>query len=117
MAKGGFRGMGNMGGMGNINQIMAQAQKMQKQLEDAQVEIKDMRIDTTAGGGMIKLTIGGDHKIYALDIDKAAIDPEDKEGLEDLIMAAVNQAVEELDATSSAKISSITGNSGLNLPF
>ena len=89
MAKGGFRGMGNMGGMGNINQLMAQAQKMQKQLEDAQVEIKDMRIDTTAGGGMIKLTLGGDHKLYALDIDKAAIDPEDKEGLEDLIMAAV----------------------------
>ena len=59
----GFKGMGNMGNMGNI---MAQAQRMQKDMEAAQHEIQMMRIDGTAGGELVKITIGGDHRIYGL---------------------------------------------------
>lgn len=115
MAKGGFRGMGNMGGMGNINQLMAQAQKMQKQLEVTQQEIKELRIEGTSGGGQVKLILGGDHKIYNLEIGKEVIDPEDPEMLSDLIVAAFNQASEELEAKSSEMMNRVTG--GVKMPF
>ncbi len=111
MAKG-FKGFGGMGNMGNI---MAQAQKMQKDLENAQQEIKLLRLEGTAGGGLVKLTLGGDHRIYDLQIAKEVIDPEDSEGLADLIIAAFNQANEQLDAISAEKVNSATG--GMKLPF
>lgn len=116
MAKGGFRGgMGNLGGMGNMGNLMAQAQKMQKQIEVAQNEIKEMRIEGTAGGGMVKVILGGDHKVYNLEIAKDVIDPEDSEGLADLITAALNQAAEQLEKESSDKMNAITG--GVRMPF
>lgn len=115
MAKG-FKGMpGGMGGMGNMGNIMAQAQKMQKDMEATQQQVALLRIDGTSGGGKVKLTLGGDKKLYALDIDKDVIDPEDPEMLSDLIIAAYNSASEELEATSAEMMSKVTG--GMKLPF
>ena len=113
MAKG-FRGMpGGMGG--NMGNLMAQAQKMQRDIEAAQAELKLVRIDGTAGGGQVKLTLGGDHLIYGLEIAKEVIDPEDPEMLSDLIIAAYNSASEELEKVSAEKLDKITG--GVKLPF
>ena len=116
MAKGNFRGgMGNFGGMGNMSGLMAQAQKMQKQLEVTQQEIKKLRIEGSAGGGQVRLILGGDHKIYNLEIAKDVIDPEDPEMLTDLITAAFNQASEELETKSSEMMNKVTG--GVKMPF
>ena len=112
MAKG-FRGM--PGGMGNMGNIMAQAQKMQKDMEAAQQEIQMMRIEGSAGGELVKITLGGDHRIYDLQIAKDVIDPDDAEGLADLITAAYNQANEKLEEASAARMSQATG--GMKLPF
>ena len=114
MAKGFGKGFGGMN-MGNMGSIMAQAQKMQKDLENAQQEIKMMRIEGSAGGGLVKVTLGGDHRLYDLQIAKEVIDPDDAEGLAELIMAACNQATEQLDAVSAEKVNSATG--GMKLPF
>ena len=113
MAKGGFRGMPGMGG--NMGNLMAQAQKMQRELEAAQNEIKLLRIPGTAGGEQVKLVLGGDHKIYSVEISKDVIDPEDPEMLADLIMAAYNQANEELENQSAEKLNKVTG--GVKMPF
>ena len=112
MAKGGFRGMPGGMRMGNL---MAQAQKMQRDLEAAQAEVKEYRITGTAGGEQVKLVLGGDHKIYNLEIGKEVIDPEDPEMLADLIIAAYNSASEELEAKSSARLNQVTG--GVKMPF
>lgn len=112
MAKGFRGGMGNMGGMGNL---MAQAQRMQKQLEITQQEIKELRLEGSAGGGQVKLILGGDHKIYSLEIAKDVIDPEDPEMLSDLIMAAYNQASETLENESTERMNKVTG--GVKMPF
>ncbi|MBR6879886.1 MAG: YbaB/EbfC family nucleoid-associated protein [Clostridiales bacterium] len=115
MAKGGFRGFPGMGGMGNMGNIMAQAQKMQRDLEIAQNEVNLLRIDGTAGGDMVKITLGGDHKIYGLEIKKDVIDPEDPEMLTDLITAAYNAALEELEKQKAEKMDKVTG--GVKMPF
>ena len=112
MAKG-FKGMpGGMGGMGNL---MAQAQKMQKELERVQIEVKELRIPGTSGGDKVKLVLGGDHKIYNLEIAPEVIDPEDSEMLADLITAAYNQANDELEAKSTEMMNKVTG--GVKMPF
>lgn len=115
MAKG-FRGMpGGFGGMGNMGNLMAQAQKMQRDMEQAQAEIALLRVEGTAGGGLVKLTLGGDHKIYGLEIAKDVIDPDDAEGLSDLITAAYNQANESIEEQAAALMNKATG--GMKLPF
>ena len=113
MAKG-YRGMGGFGG-GNMNSLMAQAQKMQRQLEVAKEEINELRVTGTSGGDKVKVVVGGDHRIYDLVIDKEVIDPEDPEMLADLIVAAVNQANDEVGMISAEKMNGSTG--GVNLPF
>ena len=112
MAKG-FKGI--PGGMGNMGNLMAQAQKMQKELENVQIEIKELRIPGTSGGDKIKLVLGGDHKIYNLEIAPEVIDPEDPEMLSDLIVAAYNQANDELEAKSTEMMNRVTG--GVKMPF
>ena len=102
------------GGM-RMGNLMAQAQKMQRDLEAAQAEVKEYRITGTAGGEQVKLVLGGDHKIYNLEIGKDVIDPEDPEMLADLIIAAYNSASEELEAKSSARLNQVTG--GVKMPF
>ena len=98
--------------MGNL---MAQAQKMQRQIEAVQSEIKLLRITGTSGGDKVKLVLGGDHKIYNLEIAPEVIDPEDSEMLADLITAAYNQANDELEAKSTEMLDKVTG--GVKMPF
>ena len=112
MAKG-FRGGMGMGG--NMNQVVAQAQKMQRQIELAQAEIREMRFTGTAGGELVKVVAGGDHQIFEVQIAKEVVDPDDIEGLQDLIIAACNQALEQIDKTNQERISAITG--GMKMPF
>lgn len=112
MAKGFNGGMG-MGG--NMGQIVAQAQKMQRQIEMTQAEIQEMRFTGTAGGELVKVTVTGKHQLEKVEIAKEAVDPDDIEGLQDLIIAAANQALEQIDKTNQERISAITG--GMKMPF
>ena len=100
---------------GNMNQVVAQAQKMQRQIELAQAEIREMRFTGTAGGELVKVVAGGDHQIFEIQIAKEVVDPDDIEGLQDLIIAACNQALEQIDKTNQERISAITG--GMKMPF
>ncbi|MBR5182661.1 MAG: YbaB/EbfC family nucleoid-associated protein [Clostridiales bacterium] len=112
MAKGGFRGMG-MGG--NMNNMLAQAQKMQRQIEMTQAEIQAMDFTGTAGGELVKVVVTGKHLLKSVEIKKEVVDPDDIEGLQDLIIAAANQALEQIDKMNQEKIGAITG--GLKMPF
>jgi len=115
MAKGGFRGgMPGMGG-GNMGQLLQQAQKMQREVERVQEEIKNSKIDATSGGGVVKVTIDGNHELKSLTIDPKAVDPDDVEMLQDLIIAACNEASRKLEEYSTAKMNDVTG--GVKMPF
>ena len=81
----------------------------------AQAEIQAMEFTGTAGGELVKVTVTGKHLLKSVEIKKEVVDPDDIEGLQDLIIAAANQALEQIDKTNQEKISSITG--GLQLPF
>ena len=118
MAKGfGQRGMSGMGGMGggmNMNMIK-QAQKMQADMQKLQEELAEAEYTATAGGGAVSATINGQKVLTELTITPEAVDPDDVEMLQDLIMAAVNEAIRAADEAASGSMSQITG--GLNLPF
>lgn len=111
MAKGGYRGPMMGGGM-NANMVR-QAQKMQQDMLKMQQEMESKTYDATAGGGMVKATVSGRHELLGLEIDPEAVDPEDVEMLQDMVIAAVNEAIRKADAESSANMSKLTG--GLNL--
>ena len=85
-----------MGGM-NMQAMMQQAQKMQEQLEKAKAELEDSLFDGTAGGGLVTVTLDGAKKIYEVKIDPQAVDPDDVEMLEDLIVAAFNDAFRQVE--------------------
>ena len=112
--KGGYGGFG--GGMpGNMNNILKQAQKMQKQMEEAQAALDDEVVTATAGGGAIEVTMTGNKVLTSVRIDKEAVDPEDVEMLQDMIVAVVNEALKKVEALSEEKMAKITGGaSGLN---
>ena len=106
MAKGyGARGMAGMGGGMNMNMIK-QAQKMQQELQEKEYEAK-------AGGGVVIATVNGKHELKNLVIDPEAVDPDDVEMLQDMVMAAVNEAMRAADAEAANNMSRLTG--GLNL--
>lgn len=90
---GGFPGGfgGGFGGAG-MNQLLQQAQKMQRDMEAAQTQINSMEIEAAAGGGMVKAKINGEHKLLSIEIKPEAVDPDDIELLQDMIVAAVNEA-------------------------
>lgn len=102
-----------MAGM-NMQEMMKQARKMQEQLAQAQESMKDVTIDASAGGGMVKATVNGDLELVSIQIDPDALDPEDVDLLQDMIVAAVNEAVRGVSEVASKQMSSITG--GLNIP-
>ena len=104
MAKGGFRG-GMPGGM-NQAAMMKQAQKMQQEMETKEYEV-------TAGGGMITAAVNGKHELVNLEVNPEAVDPDDVEMLQDMIIAAVNEAMRAADAEAANNMSRLTG--GLNL--
>lgn len=111
MAKGGFRG-GPMGGM-NQAAMLKQAQKMQQDMLRMQEEMQNKTYTAAAGGGMVRATVNGSHEIVALEIKPEAVDPDDVEMLQDMVMAAVNEAMRTADNEASANMSKLTG--GLNL--
>ncbi|MDY2855145.1 MAG: YbaB/EbfC family nucleoid-associated protein [Oliverpabstia sp.] len=111
MAKhGGFPG--GMPGM-NMNNIMKQYQRMQRKLEETQEELVKKEYTGQAGGGAVKATVTGAKVLTKLELDKDAVDPEDVETLEDMIVAAVNQALESADEDSQSQMGKLTGGLGL----
>lgn len=110
MAKGGFRGM--PGGM-NQAAMIKQAQKMQQDMLRMQEEMENKTYSATTGGGMVTATVNGKHQVMGLEIKPEAVDPDDVEMLQDMVIAAVNEAMRSADADSAANMSRFTG--GLNL--
>ena len=110
MAKGGYRG--GMGGGMNMNMIK-QAQKMQQDMLKMQEEMESKEYDATAGGGMVKAVVNGKHEVLSLTINPEAVDPEDVEMLQDMVVAAVNEAMRKAEAEAAQNMSKLTG--GLNL--
>lgn len=109
MAKrGGFPG----GMPGNMNNLMKQAQKMQKQMEETTKELESKEITAKAGGGAVEVTVSGKKEVVSVKISEEVVDPDDIEMLEDLIVAATNQALREIDEISQSQMSKITGGFG-----
>jgi DNA-binding YbaB/EbfC family protein len=98
----------------DMNQMMRQAQKMQAELAKAQDEIKDMTAEATSGGGMVTVVAQGDMTIQSIVIDPEAVDPDDVEMLQDMVTAAVNEALRAVTAKGNDRISQVTG--GMNIP-
>ena len=111
MAKGGFRG-GPMGGGMNMN-MMKQARKMQQEMLKMQQEMETKTYEATAGGGVVTASVNGKHELVSIVIDPEAVDPEDVEMLQDLVVAAVNEAMRKADADAASSMQKLTG--GLNL--
>ncbi|MFC2336449.1 MAG: YbaB/EbfC family nucleoid-associated protein [Negativicutes bacterium] len=105
---------GGMGGMGNMAGMMKKVQKLQSQMKTMQEDLKKRTVEVTAGGGAVKVVINGDKELQSLTIDKAAVDPEDVEMLQDLVMAAVNESIKKVDDMMAAEMGKLT--SGLGLP-
>ena len=116
MAKrGGFPG----GMPSNMNNLMKQAQRMQRQMEEAQKELEEKEVTATAGGGAVEVTVSGKHEVTKIKLSEEVVDPDDIEMLEDLIMAATNEAFRKLDEESQSSMAKITGGIGGlgGLPF
>jgi len=105
---------GNMGNMGNMAGMMKKMQKLQGEMAKMQEELKKRTMEVSAGGGAVKVVINGDKQIQSLKIDPAAVDPEDIEMLEDLVAAAINEAIKKVDDMMAQEMGKLTG--GLNLP-
>ena len=115
MAKGfGRPGMGGMGGGINMN-MSKQAQKMQDNMQKMQAELEAKEYSAQAGGGVVSATVTGKRELVSLTIDPEAVDPEDVEMLQDMIVAAVNEALRSAETDMADSMRQITG--GLNLPF
>ncbi len=106
------KGMG--GGPQNMQAMIKQAQKMQEDMERTQAELAEEVTEVTAGGGAVTVQIKGNHEILSIKLDEDVVDPDDIETLEDLIVAAVNEAFKTVETKSSEAMSKITGN--LNMP-
>ena len=107
MAKGFNGGFGGM----NMNNLMKQAQRMQKQMAEAQQEF-----EVTSGGGAVKVVITGKKEIKSIDINPEVVDPDDVEMLQDLVMTAVNEAIRQADEAASGALGGIAGGLGGNIP-
>lgn len=114
MAKrGGFPG----GGIpGNMNNLMKQAQRMQRQMEEGQKELETKEFSASAGGGAVQVTVNGKKELVSVKLQEEIVDPEDIETLQDSILAAVNEALRQAEAASAELMSKMTGGLG-GLPF
>jgi DNA-binding YbaB/EbfC family protein len=99
---------------GGMAQMMKQAQKLQAKMLKMQEELADKTVDATAGGGMVRVTANGKQQIVSIDIEKEVVDPEDIEMLQDLVMAAVNDALAKSQEMVSGEMGKVTG--GMNIP-
>ncbi|HHX50021.1 MAG TPA: YbaB/EbfC family nucleoid-associated protein [Clostridia bacterium] len=97
-------------GMGNMGKMMKQVQKMQSDLARVQEELADKTVSATSGGGVVEVTINGKQEVQAVKIDPEAVDPEDVEMLEDLILVAVNEALRKSQEMAAEEMNKVTGN-------
>ena len=110
MAKrGGFPGGGMPGNMANL---MKQAQKMQRQMEEQAKELETKQFTATAGGGAVKVTVSGKREVLGVELQEEVVDPEDIEMLQDLVVAAVNEALRQVDEANSSVMNKLTGGIG-----
>ena len=112
MARGGFPG--GFPGMGNMNQLMKQAKKMQEQMAKLQEELEQKTVEASAGGGVVTVVANGKKEVTEIRIAPEAVDPDDVEMLQDLIMAAVNEALRQAEEMVQSAMNKITG--GLSIP-
>lgn len=115
MAKrGGFPG----GGMpGNMNNLMKQAQRMQRQMEESQKELETKEFTAAVGGGAVEVTVSGSREVLRVKLAEEAVDPEDIEMLQDMIVAAVNEAMHQAEEAGAAIMNKMTGGLGGGFPF
>ena len=113
MAKHG--GFPPMGGMGNMQQLMKQAQRMQENMQKKQAELNAREFSAASGGGMVKVTVNGAREVLSVEIDPQCVDPDDVEMLQDLVLSAVNGALKEAASTVEQEMGKLTG--GMNLGF
>ena len=106
---------GGFGGGANMQQLMRQAQKLQQQMTEAQENLDAAEYEAASGGGMVTVKMTGGYKMVAVEIKPEAVDPDDVEMLEDLVLAAVNEALRQYEAASDATVNKITG--GMKLGF
>lgn len=113
--KGGFPG----GMPGNMNNLMKQAQRMQRQMEESQKELEEKEFTAAAGGGAVEITISGKKEVIKVKLKEEVVDPDDVEMLEDLIMAATNEALRKVEEETTEAMSKLTGGLGGlgGLPF
>ena len=118
MAKGfnsrGMSGMGGMGG-GNMQNMIRQAQKMQQEMLKAQEELESKTYEAASGGGVVSAVVSGKKEVVSVTIDPEAVDPDDVEMLQDLIVAAVNEALRKAGDDANSQMSKLTG--GMSMPF
>ena len=107
---------GGMGMPGNMSNLMKQAQRMQRQMEESQKALEEATYTAKAGGGAVEVTITGKKQVTSVKLSKDAVDPDDVEMLEDLIMAAMNEALKQAEDASNAAMSKMTGGMG-GFPF
>ena len=100
-------GYGNM--PGNMNNMMKQAQRMQRQMEEATKELEEKEFTATAGGGAVEVKINGKHEVLSVTLAEEVVDPDDVEMLQDLIVAATNEALRQIDAATDANVAKFTG--------
>ena len=103
------------GGMGNMQKMMKQMQKMQKDMMKAQAELEEMEFEATAGGGMVKVVANGKKEITDVEIKEEVVDPDDIEMLQDLVLAATNDALKKIEDLTNETMGQFT--KGMNLPF
>ena len=104
-----------MGGMGNMQQLMKQAQRMQENMTRKQAELNAREFSAASGGGMVKVTVNGAREVLSVEIDPQCVDPDDVEMLQDLVLSAVNSALKEAATTVEQEMGKLTG--GMNLGF
>lgn len=105
---GGFPGGGGM----DMGAILKQAQQMQADMAKAQEELKDEIVDASAGGGMVKVKVSGDQVVQSIEIDPDAVDPEDVEMLQDMVLAAINEGIRAAQERAESKLGGVTGGLG-----
>lgn len=106
------KGMG--GGPQNMQAMLKQAQQMQENIEKKKAELEEKDYVVSSGGGMVEVTVSGKHEIKAIGINPEVVDPDDVEMLEDMLMAALNEAMRKIDEDEERELSAVTG--GLNIP-
>ena len=98
---------------GNMQNLMKQAQKMQRQMQEAQAQLEESEFTATAGGGAVEAKVNGKKEIISLKLSEEAVDPDDIETLEDMIIAALNEAFKQVDATQESSLGRFTGGMGV----